>query len=223
MLTPEKRELMLKLSTALIMDAVCTLKLPERIISKGIRPVVPFSRMVGTAVTVGMISQPDPEKANLDIYRQAFQPSGSICSPIMVIEVPAEHHNRGIFGEGSATMAMRNGFVGALIDGAVRDTHDIKRLSFPVFSRAIAPGYIVYKVDAVHSDKPVCIDGVTVESGHIIFGDNDGVVVIDPSELDAIVLRAQEIQGWEEKVLPLFAEGYSSEEIVKRVGPMPST
>ena len=223
MLNHEKREALLKLSTALVMDAVYTLGLPERIVSFDIRPVVPFSRMVGTATTVGLTAQFEPAKASLDIYAQTFRTGGGVFSPIMVVEVPEEHHNRGIFGEGSITMARRTGFTGALIEGAVRDTHDIKRLEFPVFSRAVAPGYICYKVEVAHAGNPVRVGGITIETGHIIFGDNDGVVVIDSSDLDPVLRRAQEIQEWENKALPLLAKGYSGQEIEKEVGPMPSS
>jgi regulator of RNase E activity RraA len=40
------------LSTPLLVDARLRLGLPEGDLDPGIRPVVPFSRMVGTAVTV---------------------------------------------------------------------------------------------------------------------------------------------------------------------------
>ena len=76
MLTMEKREALLKLSTPLVVDAMDRLSLPERVLDPAIRPVVPFSRMVGTAVTVLLKAQPDPAKANLEIYAQAFELDG---------------------------------------------------------------------------------------------------------------------------------------------------
>jgi regulator of RNase E activity RraA len=118
-------------------------------------------------------------------------------------------------------MGLQNGFVGALIDGAVRDTHDLHRMNFPAFSRTIAPGFICGKVAAVSFDEPVCIGGVPIAAGAILFGDNDGVVVMDPAHLDAVIGKAQAIRQWEHKVHRAVAEGCSSEEIQKKAGPMP--
>ena len=220
-MTIEKRDALLKLSTPLVVDAMDRLGLPEHVLDPAIRPVVPFSRMVGAAVTVLLKSQPDLAKADLEIYSQAFEAGRDVCCPIMVVEVPKAHHHQGIFGEGAATMGVRNGFVGALIEGAVRDTHDLRRMDFPAFSRTIAPGYICGKVEAVSSGEPVCIGGVSVEPGEIVFGDNDGVVIIAPAYLDTVIEKAQAIQQWEHEVHSLIAEGCSSDEAHKRAGLMP--
>ncbi len=221
MLTAEKRDTLLRLSTPLVVDAMDRLGLPERVLDPAIRPVVPFTKMAGTAVTVLLESQPDPGKANLGIYSQAFETGREVCCPIIVVEVPKAHHHQGIFGEGAATLGLQNGFVGALIDGAVRDTHDLYRMDFTAFSRTIAPGYICGKVEAVSLDEPVCIGGVTIEAGQIVFGDNDGVVVIDPTDLDTVIEKAQAIQQWEHIMHSLFVEGYSSDDAYKKAGPMP--
>ena len=221
MLTSEKRDALLKLSTPLVVDAMDRLNLPERVLDPAIRPVAPFTRMVGTAVTVLLKPQPDPEKANLALYSQAFESGREVCYPIMVVEVPEAHHHQGIFGEGAATMGLHNGFVGALIDGAVRDTHDLHRINFTAFSRTISPGYICGKVETVSFGEPVCIGGLTIAAGAILFGDNDGVVVMDPSDLDAVIGKAQAIQQWEHEMHCAISEGCSSEEAVKKVGPMP--
>ena len=221
MLTSEKRDTLLKLSAPLVVDAMDRLKLPEQVVDPAIRPVVPFTKMVGTAVTVLLKAQPDPEKANLKIYNQALEGGQDVCCPIMVIEVPKAHHHQGIFGEGAATMGLQSGYVGTLIDGAVRDTHDLQRMNFHVFSRTISPGYICGKVESVSSGEPVCIGGLTIAAGEIIFGDNDGVVVINPGDLDAVIEKAQAIQQWEHKVIGTIAKGFSSDEAHKKAGLMP--
>jgi len=221
MLTLERREALLELSTPLVADAMVRLNLPERVLAPAIRPVVPFSRMVGTAVTVLLRSQPDPAKADLSIYSQAFETGRDVYCPIVVVEVPEAHHHQGIFGEGAATMGRRNGFVGALVDGAVRDTHDLRRMDFAAFSRTIAPGYICGKVEAVSSGEPVCAGGVTVVTGQTVFGDNDGVVVICLEDLDAVIEKARAIQRWEHEVHGLIAQGCSSGDIEEQAGPMP--
>lgn len=217
MLTPERRETLLQLSTPLVADAMDRLGLPERVLDPAIRPVVPFTRMAGTAVTVRLISQADPAKANLEIYTQAFKAGEEVCCPIMVVEVPRAYHHQGIFGEGAATLGRQHGFVGALIEGAVRDTHDLQRMEFPAFSRTTGPGYICGKVEALSRGEAVCIGGVTIAAGEVIFGDHDGVVVIAPDHLDAVIEKAKAIQHWEHEVHRLIAAGRAEDE----AGPMP--
>ncbi len=221
MLTITKREALLRLSTPLVVDAMNQLHLPEGVVDPAIRPVIPFTKMVGTAVTVLLESQFNQRKANLDAYFQIFEISKEMAFPIITVEVPKVHHHQGIFGKGTATMALRNGFVGALIEGAVRDTNDLCRMKFTAFSRTIAPGYILGKVEVVHCNKPVYIGGIAVSAGQIIFGDNDGVVVIDPTYLNTVIEKAQAIQKREDKVHRLITKGCSSKDAEMNVGPMP--
>lgn len=216
MLTRETRDQLLDLTTAMVADAMSTLNLPERVVKAGIRPVVPFTRMAGTAITVSIRSQPDPSKAGLQKYSGALQ--GHFHNndfSIICIQLPVEQHRRGIFGEGSATMARQHGIVGALVEGAVRDSTELKEMNFPVFSRRIAPGYIVHKVEAVSVNERVTIGGLKIYPGQIIFGDNDGVVVIDPAELEPVIEKAREIVAWEIKHNELLAQGMDYNEALK--------
>ncbi len=221
MLTEGKREELLQLSTPLAVDAMDRLGLPEAVLDPAIRPVEPNTRMAGTAITVLFMSQPDRSQADLTRYSEALENPADLFCPIIAVQVPEEHHHRGVFGEGAATTARKNGFVGALVDGAVRDTPDLQRMQYPVFSRTVSPGYIVGKVKAVSRDEPVHIGGVDVAPGDVIFGDNDGVVVIPRDKLDDILDRAHAIREWEEKVHQWMKQGYSSAEAVRRAGEMP--
>ena len=127
----------------------------------------------------------------------------------------------GIFGGGAATMARAHGFVGALIEGAVRDSHDLREMKFPAFSRTVCPGYIVSKVSAVALNDPVTIGGRTIRGDDAIVGDNDGVVVIGPDELDEVIARAFAIEEWEHRMHALQAKGATVADAIDSAGPMP--
>ena len=208
---------LLLLSTPLLVDARVGLGLSESPLDCGIRPVVPFSRMCGTAVTIRLEIARDKAEADLKLFDQAFRPNQEADFPIIVIQVPAELHGYGIVGGGMATLARAKGFVGALVEGAVRDTHDLRDMDFPAFSRTITPGYIVGKASAVELNQPVVIGGRTIHAGDVILRDNDGVVVIRPDELKDLLARAQEIKDWEGRVHGMLADGQSLEV----AGPMP--
>jgi 4-hydroxy-4-methyl-2-oxoglutarate aldolase len=219
MLNAELRNQLLLLSTPLIADARVRLGLPESHLDSSIRPVLPFSRMAGSAVTV-LLDTVESE-TGLQPMLRAYESADPDAFSVMVIQVPSPLHGRGIFGGGAATLCRQHGFVGALIDGAVRDTHELNDMQFPAFSRTIAPGYIVGKCSAVAVGEPVQIGGQTVHADDIIMADNDGVIILRPGELLEVVSRAQAIKEWEERFHRLIADGTSAEETSKLAGPMP--
>ncbi len=221
MLDSKTSDTLLSLSTPLLGDARVSLKLPETHLDPGIRPVVPFTRMVGLAVPVLLEVARNESSADLSLLTEAYQSHQELTCPIIVIQVPVELHTHGIFGEGAATVARAGGFGGALIEGAVRDTHDLQRMEFPTFSRTVAPGYIVRKASAVASGEPVCVGGRTIHFDDIIFADNDGVIVIEPEKLNQVIARAQAIQEWEKQVKGWLAKGKGVKETIELVGLMP--
>ena len=74
------------------------------------------------------------------------------------------------------------GFAGAVIDASVRDTPQIRKLQFPVFSRGVAPSTTInhYRVTGVN--VPVTCAGVRVSPGDIVTADEDGVAVVPSGE-----------------------------------------
>jgi regulator of RNase E activity RraA len=111
--------------------------------------------------------------------------------------------------------------VGALVDGAVRDTSDLQEMGFPVFCRRIGPGYIVGKSYVAAVGEPVRIGGRTVAPGDVIVADNDGVIVIPPDEVEAVVTRALAINAWEKPRHANIADGMDYKEVERLSGPLP--
>jgi 4-hydroxy-4-methyl-2-oxoglutarate aldolase len=177
--------------------------------------------MVGTAVTLRFVAAAEAEDADLSLVGEAYDQPKNSHDLIIVMELPPALHRYGIFGDHAATNAQEHGFVGALIDGAVRDTHALKEMDFPVFARANSPGYIGYKAIAVELGGPVSVGGRTVHHGDVIVADNDGVLVIKPEEADTVVERAVAIQRWEERGRELLRQGKTFDQIDKIVGPRP--
>jgi len=197
------------------------MRLPETHLDHGIKPAIPFSKMVGPAVTVRLEPAPNPRAADLTPLIRAYESQPESSGAVMVIQVPPELHERGIFGGGAATMARRHGFVGALIEGAARDTHELREMRFPAFSRAVSPGYIVDSVSVAAVDGPVLVGGRTIHAGDVIAADNDGVVVIRPPELNDVAALARAVKEWEHRRHSMAAGGKTYEEINKITGPMP--
>ena len=82
----------------------------------------------------------------------------------------------GIWGELLSTAARISGCVGAIIDGAVRDTAKMNGMNFDTFARGTCIYDSQNRQRVVDVDVPVEIDGVTFEPGALVFADDDGVV-----------------------------------------------
>ena len=91
------------------------------------------------------------------------------------------------WGELLTTAARQRGAAGAVTDGFVRDVRGIRNVKFPVFHGGIAPLDSKGRGKVVAIDVPIECAGVRIESGDLIFGDVDGVVVV-PHRVEADVL-----------------------------------
>ena len=219
MFDAKTRKTLMSLPTPFLIDAMCDEGLPERHLDVGIRPATVFSTMVGSASTVRLGLIGDEDTSELMNIGKVYEAASESPGRIIVIQVPTELHAFGIVGDGAATLAMRNGFVGALVEGAVRDTHALKDMGFPAFSRTISPGNINGKASFASAGEPVVIGGQTIQDGDVIAADNDGLVVIQASELDRIVTRASAIFEWEEQGNRMVAEGKSWGDVEALLGP----
>lgn len=81
---------------------------------------------------------------------------------------------------------MSRGAVGAVVDGAVRDVHQIAGLGFPVYASHRSPRDIRTRGEVVGHGDPVWCRGVQVRQGDLILADANGVVAV-PAELVADV------------------------------------
>jgi RraA family protein len=87
-----------------------------------------------------------------------------------------------------AAHAQKAGIAGFVIDGAVRDTEDCAKGSFPIFAAGTNPNGPL-KNSGGRINWPVSLAGTAVNPGDLIVGDADGVVVV-PREMAAGIVGA---------------------------------
>lgn len=97
---------------------------------------------------------------------------------------------RALIGELIGRRGQVAGGAGFVIDGAVRDVDGLAELGVPVFARAVTPAG-PYKFGPGRINVPVSVGGVAVLPGDYIVGDADGVVVITPDVVDAVLLAGE--------------------------------
>ena len=108
-----------------------------------------------------------------------------------------------------ATAALERGMAGVVLDGAIRDMWDIRRMGLTVYARSKSPRTAVGHYATVARNVAVECAGVTVRPGDIIVADEDGVVVVPQDQAAAVLKAAQEIDDRERGMYP-FIRQYKS-------------
>lgn len=115
-----------------------------------------------------------------------------------------------------ATAALERGMAGVVLDGAIRDMWDIRRMGLTVYARSKSPRTAVGHYATVARNVPVECAGVTVRPGDIIVADEDGVVVVPQEHAEAVLKRAQEIDAQESGMYPFIRQFKSLREAIAR-------
>ncbi len=83
-----------------------------------------------------------------------------------------------LLGDMVAGLAARNGWVGVVVNGCVRDSVALRALDVGIKALGTNPRPSG-KAGAGEIDVPVAFGGITFEPGAMLYSDDDGVVVLD--------------------------------------------
>jgi regulator of RNase E activity RraA len=200
---------------ASVADAMEQLYGQRGYMSHEMRPLAP-TKFAGPAVTVLLKKEEHKEgsaasQGMLDAIDSAAP--GSVY--VMVLEDGADY--AGIGGLMATAMKYR-GFAGAVIDGGVRDTPQIRKLQFPVFSRGVVPSTTINHYRFAGVNVPVTCAGVRVNGGDIITADEDGVAVVPKAKAADILKKAQDLDDTEHRMIPFIEKFRSIKEAVAKFG-----
>jgi 4-hydroxy-4-methyl-2-oxoglutarate aldolase len=161
------------------------------------RPIYAGAKASGSALTV--LAHPG-DNTMLHV-------AAEVCRPGDVIVVALSSENSdGLLGELLATSFRARGAVGLVIDAGCRDVAEMAKMGFPVWSKAIsAKGTVKATLGSVN--VPVVCAGAVVQPGDAILADDDGIVTVPQSELDAVLQAAQQREEREAKVRARLAAG----------------
>lgn len=200
---------------ASVADAMEQLYGQKAYMSHEMRPLAP-AKFAGPAVTVLMKKGehkegPAASQGMLDAIDAA--PPGSVY--VMVVEDGGDY--AGIGGLMATAMKFR-GLAGAVIDASVRDTPQIRKLQFPVFSRGVVPSTTINHYRFAGGNIPVTCAGAKVNPGDIVVGDEDGVAVVPKAKAADVLKKAQELDNTEHSMLPFIEKFKSIKEAVAKFG-----
>jgi 3-hexulose-6-phosphate synthase/6-phospho-3-hexuloisomerase len=191
-------ELFMQVSTPNISDAM-----HRKGVMHGIRPLFENIKLVGKAVTV-----------------QSFE--GDWAKPVEAIDVAKEGDVIVVYagskdvapwGELASWSCKHKGIAGFVIDGAVRDVDEIRRIRFPVFAKYIVPHAGEPKGFGEINTEIIC-GGQDVNPGDWIIGDDNGVVVVPKERAYEIARRAKEVWKNEERVREEIKRGKTLSQVM---------
>jgi regulator of RNase E activity RraA len=126
-------------------------------------------------------------------------PAGSVLVYVMEggLEIAA-------IGNLIATTAQVRSLEGTVIDGAVRDVTELRRIGHPVFARRVSPATSVGRMVSVSKQTPVRCAEVLVNPDDYIVGDVDGVVVVPQVAAEKVVALLEQYNDKESKMVEII-------------------
>ncbi len=149
---------------------------------EGLKPVLNGFKLAGKAVTVRTYpgDWAKPVEA-IDIAEEGE-----------VIVIDAAGVGPAVWGGLATTSSVRKKLAGVVINGAIRDTEEIKNFKFPAFSKLIMSNAGEPKGFG-EINIPITISGNKIFPGDWILGDDDGIMVIPKEKAVEYANRAMDV------------------------------
>jgi 4-hydroxy-4-methyl-2-oxoglutarate aldolase len=204
LITPRQIEFLKTVDSPTIANAIETFKVRDRtegFIGGGIQSVFPGPEpMVGYALTVTMTNEPG-EAADRDGYWRMWETLADMPNPSVVAiqDVSGNPTRCAYAGEVMATLAKRLGAVGMVTDGGFRDLNEVHELGMHYFASHAVVSHGNFKI--VDVGLPVVLDGQRIETGDILHGDVNGIVIVPPSVLPGLPDSVNAIRDRERRLI----------------------
>ena len=183
-----------------------------------LHPTNSRARIVGRALTVqNVLAKTPPQEA----VRNGVSMLGEIeahnlAEPgdVLVLQGVDSISNMGSI---SASIGRRQGELGAIVDGAVRDIDHSREIGYPIWSRSVSPMTGKWRIETVAINRPVSICGVTVNPGDLVLADEVGVCFIPYGRAGQVLEHARRIAANEKVRQDKIAAGAPIPELMPKV------
>lgn len=208
----------LRLYCGVVYDVLEGLGYPNQVLSHELRPLAPEMRLAAPAFTIKGTATCERDEAG---RHKRIGMIKQMTGPCIEVRDRGTPFNVALYGELSATTSRAHGAVGALIDGATRDSNHLIAMAFPVFARFRTPIEAFGRYQMMACQVPILLSGETTETvrvdpGDFIFADADGVIVI-PTQLTLPVLtECERVSGIESEARVDFARGDDPVQVYQR-------
>src|SRR5712691_6611589 len=177
----------------------------------GIAPLTYGYQMVGRAFTVKYLPA-GVEKGTVGDFIDDVPPGG------VVVLDNGGRLDCTVWGDILTSVAHTRGLAGTVVDGVCRDVNRSLELSYPIFSRGKFMRTGKDRVAAVGMNVPVAVGDVQVCPGDVVFGTDDGVLVVPQQKEKEVLTLARTIEETEEKIRLEVLKGTPLKEARRKYG-----
>lgn len=184
--------------TGMSSDAMDELGIAGAVPASVLKPTNPAARLVGRALTVRNIAAKASvaEAVAGGVSGLAEIEAHNLAEPgdVLVLQGVDQISNMGGM---SASIGKRQGQLGAIVDGAVRDVDHGRDIGYAIWSRSVSPITGKWRIETVAVNKPVTICGVSVNPGDLVLADETGVCFIPRTRAADVLASVRKIAASE--------------------------
>lgn len=203
-LTEEQVAFLTTIDSPTIANAVEVFKLRDRtdgFLGGATRALFPdLGVMVGQALTVTVGNRPGDSAAR-DGYWQMWEALEQMPKPAVLVmqDVSGQPSRCAYAGEVMATLAQRLGAVGMVTDGGYRDVNEVRALGMHYYAAYHVVSHGNFSIEEV--GVPIELDGQRIETGDVLHGDVNGIVIIPAAAVAGIQDEVAKIREREKRVM----------------------
>lgn len=159
-------------------------------ISNNVRPLNKH-KLCGPAYTVKTVPGD-----NLMLY---YALDNALPGDIIVID-GGGYDLRALCGEIMISYAVKKQIAGIIVYGAVRDVEALKEMPIPIYSSHVSPNG-PYKNGPGEINVPIVVDGLVVNPGDILVGNQDGIVIVKQEEVEEVLSEVKQVEEKERRIM----------------------
>lgn len=134
----------------------------------------------------------------------------------VIIASSDQFHQTAIVGDLVLGMMKNKGILAFVTDGFVRDVNSIKKIGLPCFCMGSIPNSPARNGPGTIG-QPISMGNISINSGDVVIGDQDGVVVVPFLEIDKTISNISNIQSKEEKLANEIKNGLTSPSFIQSI------
>jgi len=180
--------------TGMASDAMDEIGIVGAIPSSVLKPTDAKARIVGRALTLMNVPAEAsvPDNVATGVSGMAEIEAHNLAEPGDVLVVQGVDGVSNMGGM-SASIGHRQGQIGAIVDGGVRDIDHGRGSGYAIWSRSVSPRTGKWRLKTVAVNKKVTICSVAVAPGDLVLADETGVCFIPRERAAEVLARVQKI------------------------------
>jgi len=196
--------------TSMVSDVMDKLGLVGAVGASDLVPTIHGQPIVGPAITVKhepLRGDGNPnQRAAAGFNGMAEMEAHNLAQrgDVVVIQGVAGLSN---MGGVSSTIAQRQGIVGAIVEGGIRDLNLSREIGFPKWATEISPITGKWRIQTTQINGPVNVCGLRINPGDLIVADDTGVCVVPIEHARAVADGCLKMFNLETRRLEAIAAG----------------